>query len=159
MNKMIVRNKYVPFVIILMLTGGFSACGRTSLGGYLFLNHDERAYLLYVHKAGSEIELPVSRLASAWARADTFVQLYSSFPEKINDTLISPRVPIVWSTGYAYWVRAEHYSDTVIHVSIFSREGFLDNIGFPLLPIQYNSYILADYMRTGKLPYPDLVSK
>ena len=141
---------YLIVAVFLLITA--AGCG--------FPNHAERKYLGRIEESQTEFRIPPSQYDSVWSRARNFITTYSSRPIMIaNDSVIStePSTPfdLVFDGGYGYIVKAHNIHDTT-NIAISAS-----CISSPLAgpSASHNMYILIDYMKTGLLPYPELISK
>jgi len=101
-----------------------------------------------------------SQFDTCWNRAKQFVTTYSSRPIlEINDSVISSDKPtlleLMFDSGYGYKVTANHTRDS----SNIRIRVYCDSWIFNGSSAGRNGYILIDYIKTGLLPYPELVSK
>ena len=132
----------------------FGSCDSTSMVGRFFIGHARRQYLNHIYDQGHTVKVKRQDFDTAWNRAKNFVATYATLPIVTeNDSLIKTKMPFFLWSGSIYYVKAETVNDSIKIISA----GCLS--GPPPFKSIYNSYILADYIRTGNLPYPDLVSK
>jgi hypothetical protein len=147
--------KRVASVILTLLLIAAVGCG--------FPNHTERKYLARIEESQTTFRIPFSQYDSVWIRAKRFVATYSSRAITImNDTVISsePSSPfdLMLDGGYGYMVTAHNIHDTTnIAISAYCISSLLAAVADP--SAYHNVYILIDYVRTGSLPYPELISK
>lgn len=122
-------------------------------------SHYERKYLRRVDEVPLTFQVPQSSADSAWQRAKYFVATYTSRKiEQMDDSSIVCERPsffdLLLTSNYGYFVsRSSDGTSTRFTVDCFS--------GTPPLWSQsrHNAHILADYIRTGNLPYPNLIAK
>jgi hypothetical protein len=141
----------VTFVALLCLT---------EITGCSILNHDERKYIARIEESQMTIHLQPSQFDTCWNRAKQFVTPYSSRPiHEMNDSVISSDNPsffeLMFESGYGYKVSANHTRDSSNIGIRVDCESWIFNGS----SAGRNGYILIDYMKTGLLPYPELVSK
>ena len=134
-------------IIAIMFLGG---CGSYT-----------QAQRQYVNRVSDDIlwfKVPPEQSAAAWDRARTFVQQYSTMEIQIlTDDQIGSRVPLLpfdfFHPQYGYQVRRRvDGTDGRFSVRAFSTNSLSNG---PTL----NAHILADYIQTGKLPFPKLISQ
>ena len=91
-----------------------------------------------------------------WGRAKWFVTSYSSLEiETMNDSVIRTEVHFCpFASGYSYVVVAHHRKQGMdIGAACFSP-ALWQGMG-----ASHNTDIMVDYMKTGSLPFPELISK
>jgi hypothetical protein len=125
-----------------------------------FPNHAERKYLSRIEESQTEFRIPPSQFDSVWSRAKIFITTYSARPVTlVNDSIISSepsdQFARMFGGGYGYKVVAKNsYDTTAIAISA--------SCSYPFLPgpsAGHNLYILIDYIKTGSLPFPELITK
>jgi hypothetical protein len=122
-------------------------------------NHAERKYLAKIYGSSPNIRVPQSQFDTAWSRAKWFVTTYSSRPVQVmNDSLITTDTTkptdferLIFFTPF--YVHREDYEVTAHYIPA----GML--IRAFCWRDEHNSEILVDYIKTGSLPYPELISK
>jgi len=143
--------RLVTFVTLLYIIG---------IAGCSILNHDERKYIARIEESQMTIHIQPSQFDTSWNRARQFVTIYSSRPILTStDSVISSVKPSfldrLFGSSYGYLVTAKN-----IHDSSGIRIGvYCDSWIFNESSAGRNGYILIDYIKTGLLPYPELVSK
>jgi hypothetical protein len=122
--------------------------------GGLQLSEPEQAYLRKILTTPTEFEIPEQSVAEAWERAQVFIENYGSTGlQAVTDTLILSASP-GRGLGFRYEVRRVPQEQTSrITVTVIAA----DQRSGPLA--SRNAGILADYMQTGELPYPNLIAR
>jgi hypothetical protein len=139
-------------IIVLIWIGNVTGCG--------FPNHAERKYLARIEKSQTTFRVPLSLFDSVWSRAKRFITTYSSRSITIaNDSVISSEPSGIsdrmLDTGCGYKVTAKNIHDTTaIDITASFSSSLLSDPNAP-----DNLYILIDYMKTGSLPFPELISR
>jgi hypothetical protein len=119
------------------------------------LSSSEQAYLRRVLSTPLRFEIPEYSVGEAWTRAQVFIENYGSTRLRaVTDTLIQSAPPGGRGLGFRYQIRRVPQEQTsTITVEVLAadaRSGPLAN---------RNARILADYMQTGELPYPNLIAR
>ena len=152
-SNIILLIKIKAAVIVAMLSSAVIA-------GCSFTNHAERKYLARIEENQTSFRIPPSQFDTSWSRAKQFISTYSTRKiDVMNDSVISSeptaRFDLIFDGGYGYKVTANRIDDSVsILMRASSSSSFLT--GSQAL---HNLYILIDYIKTGSLPFPELVSK
>lgn len=149
MGKLLGFNFFWRFLLVTLLMEICSSCG--------FLNHAERMYLNQIYGI-NEIRMPSSKSDSAWQRAKWFIRNYSSLRLLTsNDSVIATERPTIGGSGFGYKVTRHRVTDSLLFLSAFSFPPMAD----PLAPEKSSrdSFILTDYMKTGVIPFPQLIYK
>lgn len=127
-----------------------------AIAGCGFQTHAERKYLSGIMGSSPYIRITPSQFDSAWSRAKRFVVAYSLCPIKVmNDSVISTDRPGMLDGRYGYVVTARTDQGLII-IKVFCRSGY---VPFCVSSESRNSDILIDYIKTGELPFPEMVSK
>ncbi len=122
-------------------------------------NHAQRDYLMHLRSKGNTVDVTNSNFDSAWDRARTFVHTYSPYPIKLNDdSSIETSKPCAFCKGYGYSITANQRSDSTRSIHVFYRPPLWRSINF-FDDSYYNVFILAEYIRTGRIDHPELISK
>ena len=92
---------------------------------------------------------------AAWERAHSFVRRFSSMKiRKATDSVLETHRPPRDETRFGYSVTRTRVSSGVVYtVECFRRDRWENEHS------EQNAGIAATYIRTGDLPYPDLVRK
>ncbi|MDP4198282.1 MAG: hypothetical protein Q8922_05195 [Bacteroidota bacterium] len=127
------------------------------VAGCSFPNHAERKYLASIYGSSPNIHVPRAQFDTAWSRAKRFVSTYSSQPVLVaNDSLITTDTskPSYFSRLFSPYIHqypvckitAHQISDGVL-IKTHCWDG------------SHKSEILVDYIKTGLLPYPELIDR
>jgi hypothetical protein len=125
---------------------------------------DQMAWLARINQEPLEFEIPKADAADAWERGRSFFSLYSTMKIQLdtdyalqtyNAKLGSRRSRERRKVYYGYSVTKFLLKDTVRLAVSCNTKSFSFGEG----ENTQNAHILAHYLRTGELPYPDLISR
>ena len=118
------------------------------------LSSSEQEYLRRVLSTPTEFEIPEDSVPQAWARARSFIETYgTSRVQNATDTIIRTAPPNR-GVGFRYTVtRTPRGGTSRISIEVLAA----DLRSGPVA--DRNARILANYMQTGELPYPDLIAR
>jgi len=152
--------------IICVLFLGFSSlflfnCA-VSLTGLLHTpdTPEEKAWLDNVMNSPFEFNVPGDQEKVAWSRAQTWISDYSGVPTKIiSDSVIETEVPGGGNLGYKVTKTQKPDGSFSIKVSsvVQSESALTALLGGTAQDSKVNLHILANYIKTGDLPYPYLI--
>ncbi len=118
------------------------------------LSSSEQDYLRRILSTPTEFEIPEDSVQQAWMRAQSFIETYgTSGLQNVTDTIIRTTPPNR-GVGFRYTVtRTPQGQTSRISIEVLAA----DLRSGPVA--DRNARILADYMQTGELPYPDLIAR
>ena len=135
-------------VTLILASFAFSGCG--------FHNHAERKYVARILSNPNEFRVSTTQYDSVWSRAKRFITTYASRPiEVMNDSVIATAKSGPFDKGYGYVAIAHLDGDGYV-----IRSGFPGVVWLPFSVAQTrNAEIFTDYIKTGELPFPEMISK
>ena len=132
--------------IALIATG----CSHT---GMMNLSPDEEVYMARVNQFPLEFSISKADAPDAWGRAQSFIRKYCSMNlQYATDYLISAYSATLSEVRFRYYVTKTPMSNEV-QILVQCNTGFMYTGGDANL----NAHILAYYIKTGDLPYPQLI--
>lgn len=153
--------KILSLLMFLTLTG----CG---IGIFAIPNYftnptpDERLYMEKVRAQPLEFEISEIEAKTAWGRAQSFIGQYSSMKLQIvTDYVIQTYNPTfdAYRRNFGYYVTKTPIGNNVkISVQCLGEPPKTE-YGEPFPTIELNAHILAHYIKTGELPFPQLIDR
>lgn len=123
------------------------------------MSHAERKYLASIYHSSGTVRVHTAQTDSAWSRAKWFVSTYATDSIiEMSDTTITTKVGsfferMFWHMGYGYSVSRRTPQDSIIRIGVIPP-------AILVLPQwSHNGEILANYIETGSLPFPELIEK
>jgi hypothetical protein len=139
----------------LFLTVVLTACssGKPNASGADYTSSKD-TYLKYVSGQSTTFNISTNENRAAWNRALEFLKNYSAKAPvvKTESLLETPKNKIIGD--FYYRISRTTYGQNIQ----YSVDCLGQGMGMDQLA-QRNKFVLADYIRTGELPYPGLITK
>ncbi|WP_424244242.1 hypothetical protein Dip510_001443 [Elusimicrobium posterum] len=145
-------------IVILASILFMAACATTAQ-----LTSEEQVYLDSIQNETNKVVIVKADIADAWGRANSYVAKNSSMKiQTANDHLIDTYNPTndnsAYSITYGYRVTKTPV-DGGYEVEITCLRNASGYGGLAKNQCPRNEKIFSNYLRTGKLPYPNLIAK
>jgi hypothetical protein len=154
LNKVVAKKLGIVSVVLSMLV---LVCGCTPA---IKLNGEQQAYIDKVMKEPLSVAVSASEAETAWGRANTFVARYASMKIQVsNDYVIETYNP---TDGKGFLDFNYGYSVSKVPVKdgfVFEVSGMSSGGNLAKGKTARNAHIFAYYIRTGELPYPELIAR
>jgi hypothetical protein len=160
------RSFWLPLALsMLALCAG---CSRTS--EITTLSSEEQAYVDKVKMVPLEISVPSRDATDAWHRAESFISRFTLMKHQTVGTSIIPSYFLKAESGKEHLMQTPSSSELGVtfgyHVTMtplpevvtFKVECLTENVS-RATDASVNAHILASFMQTGDLPYPNLIKR
>ena len=137
-------------VVCLMLVSVVAYAGKRSA-----LTPEQHNYITALPNIPTEFEVPKQEADDAWARAQTFIAEHSPLRiQTASDYIVETYKPMDLKALYGYRVARTPAGDA--YQFKVTCVGLTRSVASNA---RMNAHILANYIKTGNLPYPELINK
>lgn len=119
------------------------------------LTPDQKLYTEQMMAFPLEFEMSKTAAVDVWGRAQSFIGKYSSMKlQTATDFIIQTYNPGEYEVSYGYYVTKTPLGEKV-QFTVVCNTGNM----YRAQSATANAHILAYYMATGKLPYPEMIER